>query len=601
MLERKCIIIAGEEAGPKSNKMGGIWNVIDAEVKTLAALFEDGTIDEEPKPRIFVASPYFDHSGVDWNKSLNRITDLSELDEFEPDEELKKVFTKLSEEGVDLVARSCNIKGIEIIYLLFKTNDYCRKTIEYKGKHVCLENKIKAEAYDLIGLDSRTYESMGNGNEYTHYLNISYAVSEFVRALVSIKEEESEKYSDRAISEFVTSLMPTLYVSLHCHEFGLFYAIARLEKLGVRVNSVATCHATIPGRAAGHRSIQKIRDNDSTWDAGVPINMAKLESLASYADVVTAVGDSTKKEISLFYGIDSIVVRNGIELDTESEEISWDKKNQCRNQIQEFLSEKLHKVHDGVPIDPEKIIPIFSLSRIEIDNKGYPDLLDSLVLLDRMIRIEIESSRLDEGYRVVCFIITAHGPKTNPPENFPIELPEEILIGSELRLQNMILERGLDAGRLVSGNRHVGAVFYPQWLSGNDGGLNMEVDEVMSGCIAGIFPSRYEPFLLTGLEAGKEATPSIVSKVCGFSDALKTLKRLVMGMGGVIVVDNITLPYIETIADYALTMDYFIETYTDDRIKYNLLCREANLLARDMNWRDPVKKYYEMLTGKRME
>jgi hypothetical protein len=74
-----------------------------------------------------------------------------------------------------------------------------------------------------------------------------------------------------------------------------------------------------------------------------------------------------------------------------------------------------------------------------------------------------------------------------------------------------------------------------------------------------------------------------------------------MGMGVVIVVDNITLPYIETIADYALTMDYFIETYTDDRIKYNLLCREANLLARDMNWRDPVKKYYEMLTGKRLE
>lgn len=601
MLERKYIIIAGEEAGPKSNKMGGIWNVIDAEVKTLAALLEDGTIDEEPKPRIFVASPYFDHSGVDWNKSLNRITDLSELDEFEPDEELKSVFTKLSEEGVDLFARSRNIKGIEIIYLMFKTNDYCRKTIEYKGKHVCLENKIKAEAYDLIGLDSRTYESMGNGNEYTHYLNMSYAVSEFVRTLVLIKEEEGKKYTDKAISEFVTSLMPTLYVSLHCHEFGLFYAIARLEKLGVRVNSVATCHATIPGRAAGHRSIQKIRDNDNSWDPEVPVNMAKLESLSAYADVVTAVGDSTKKEISLFYGIDSIVVRNGIELDTEREEISWDKKNQCREQIQEFMSEKLHNVHHGVPIDPEKIIPIFSLSRIEIDNKGYPDLLDSLVLLDRMIRIEIESSRLDEGYRVVCFIITAHGPKTNVPENFPIELPEEILIGSELRLQNMIMERGLDAGRLVNGNRHVGAVFYPQWLSSNDGGLNMEVDELMAGCIAGIFPSRYEPFLLTGLEAGKEATPSIVSKVCGFSDALKTLKRLVMGMGGVIVVDNITLPYIETIADYALTMDYFIETYTDDRIKYNLLCREANLLARDMNWREPVKKYYEMLTGKRLE
>ncbi|RNI09187.1 glycosyltransferase [Methanohalophilus halophilus] len=601
MIEHKYIIIAGEEAGPKSNKMGGIWNVIDAEMKTLAAMLEDGTIDEESIPRIFVAGPYFDHSGVDWNKSLNRITDLKELDSYEPDEVIKNVFSKLVEEGIELVARSQKIKNIEIIFLAFKTSDYCRKTIQYKGRPTCLENKIKAEAYDLIQLDSRTYENMANGNEYTHYLNLSYAISEFVRNLVCIKEKNFQKKTNREASEFVTSVMPTRYVSLHCHEFGLFYAIARLEKLCVRVNSVATCHATIPGRAAGHRSIQKIRENDNSLDPNTPINMAELESLSSYADVVTAVGDSTRKELKLFYGIDSIVVRNGIELDAEKEEISWDKKNRCRKQIQDFLANRLHEVHDGVPLVPEKIIPIFSLSRIEIDNKGYPDLLDSLVLLDRMIRMKIESLRLDEDYRIVCFIVAAHGPKNNLPNHFPIDLPEEILIGSELRLQSMIMEKGLEAERLLGGDRHVGAVFYPQWLSSNDGGLNMTVDELMAGCIAGIFPSRYEPFLLTGLEAGKEATPSIVSKVCGFSDALKTLKRLVMGMGGVIVVDNINLPYIETLADYALTMEYFIETYTDDLLKYNLLCREASLLAHDMNWQKPVKDYYEILTGDKIE
>ena len=128
----------------------------------------------------------------------------------------------------------------------------------------------------------------------------------------------------------------------------------------------------------------------------------------------------------------------------------------------------------------------------------------------------------------------------------------------------------------------------------------MDPDEVMSGCIAGIFPSRYEPFLLTGLEAGKEATPSIVSKVCGFSDALKTLKRLVMGMGGVIVVDNLNISYNETIMDYALSLDYFIDSYLHDRVKYNLLCQEAHLLAEDMNWEQPTMEYYELLTGKKI-
>ncbi|WP_440952197.1 glycosyltransferase [Methanococcoides sp. FTZ1] len=599
MIERKCIIIAGEEAGPKSNKMGGIWNVIDEEVKTLAEMLEDGTIEEENTPQIFVAGSYYGYSGSDWNKGLNRITDMSEFEEFEPDEELSMIIDELEEKGVEVIAGAKHIKGIEIIYLMFKTNDFCRKVVEYNGEHICLENKIKAEAYDLIGLDSLVYEGMGNRVEYTHYLNLSYAISEFVNTLVSFREEKTSTYEDELISEFASSLMPTLYVSLHCHEFGVFYAIARLKKIGVTINTVATCHATIPGRVAGHLSIQKIRDNDTEWGEGVPKNMATLESLSEYADVVTAVGDSTKKEIKLFYGIDSIIVRNGIDLQNADINEILDKKTKCRTRIQELTAEKIYNTHNSLKLLPEKIIPIFSISRIEVENKGYPDLLDSLVLLDRMVRIEIEAGSLDENYRVVCFIITAHGPKTNLPDNFPIKLTEEVLIGEEMRIQKMIESRKLECFRLPSGSRYVSAVLYPQWLSKNDGGFNMSVDEFMAGCVAGIFPSRYEPFLLTGLEAGKEATPSIVSKVCGFSDALKTVKRLVMGMGGVLVVDNIDQAYLETIADYALTMDYFIDTYTDDKTKYNFLCQEANLLAQDMNWHEPTKQYYEMLTRKK--
>jgi hypothetical protein len=41
MIER-WIILAAEEAGPASNKMGGIWNVVDAEAVTLARLVAKG-------------------------------------------------------------------------------------------------------------------------------------------------------------------------------------------------------------------------------------------------------------------------------------------------------------------------------------------------------------------------------------------------------------------------------------------------------------------------------------------------------------------------------------------------------------------------------
>lgn len=598
-MESRFIVIAGEEAGPKSNKMGGIWNVIDAEARNLAQMISDGVIGEDGKaPKIVVAGPYYGHAGADWNKGLNRITDMSGFSEYEPEGELLFALEQLGSRGIEAHTGSRKVGDVNIIYIMFKTNDFNMISSEYKGQRMFLSSRVKAEAYELTGLDSLHYEAMNNGMEYTHYLNLSYAISELVSLLADAGRSTVPGYTDRALSEFAASLLPSVEVSLHCHEFGVFYAAARLERLGVSVHTVATYHATIPGRVAGHQSIRKIRDKDSSWDSGVPVNFAKLESLSSYADVVTAVGDSTRKEVKLFYGIDAIVVRNGVDLD--SSDIDWPKKARNRKRIQEFLSENIYKVFNSKVIPPDRIVPIFSISRIEIENKGYPDLLDALVVLDRMVRTEIDAGHLDENFRVICFIVAAHGPKTNTPENFPIYLPEEILIGEEMRLQQMINSRGLECSRIPDGSRHVAAMLYPQWLSDHDGGLNMTTDEFMSGCIAGVFPSRYEPFLLTGLEAGKEATPSIVSKVCGFSDALSTLKRLVMGMGGVIVVDNINLSYIESIADYALAMDYFIDTYTDDKVKYNLLCQEASLLAKDMSWKAPVREYYELLTGTRM-
>jgi glycosyltransferase involved in cell wall biosynthesis len=595
MFERKWLVIAGEEAGPKSNKMGGIWNVIDAEATTLAALMSSGAIKEDLLPGIIVAGPYYGHSGVDWHKSLNRITDMSSFEPYDGDDELAEAMSAMKQKGMEVVSGIRHYKGIPIIYLMFKTNDFCRIMSEYMGTSMCLSDKVKAEAFSFIGLDSLKYEDMGNGQEYTHYLNLSYAISEFIRELLTIKAQRAKNFSDQKISEFAASLMPSMHVYLHCHEFGVFYVLARLHKLGLSVNSVATYHATLPGRTSGHHSLQKIRDNDGSWDPRVPENMAKLESLSAYADVVTAVGDSTSKEVKLFYGIDSIVVRNGI--DNNVMGVSLEKKKKCREKIQNFLSENIHKVYGGVSIPSKRILPIFSISRIEIENKGYPDLLDSLMLLDRMVKMEITAGQQDEDTRIVCFIIAAHGPKSNVPDGFPIKLPDELLQGEEMRLQRMIKERELEPGQLITGRRHVVAVLYPQWISDHDGGLNMNSDELMAGCIAGIFPSRYEPFLLTGLEAGKEATPSIVSKVCGFSDALASIKRLVMGMGGVIVVDNIDLPYNETVCDYALSMDYFLDTYIDDKVKYSLLCQEASLLAKEMNWLDPARKYYELLTG----
>jgi glycosyltransferase involved in cell wall biosynthesis len=590
---QRWIVLAGEEGGPSSNKMGGIWNVIDAESRTLASLVAEGKIDKDI--RILVAGPYYPTPGSDWNKGKNRVTDISGYEKLNMGPELDSVISSLTSAGIEVVAFLRKVADIPIGYLLFNTIYYQSRMTRWKNQDLTLNNAIKTEAYELAGLDSIQFERAHYGAEYTHYLDLSYAISEFVRSLTLIHEEVARKQEDKAVSEFARSVMPKVRVSLHCHEFGVFYALARLKKIGVPVRTVATLHATVPGRTAGYKTLQKIASNDSQVEPGTPLGFAALESLARYADVVTYVGDSTMKEAMLFHNLKGIVVRNGIEV--ESEDIDWDKKDQCRARIQKFLADNLYKICDGQCVDPANLIPLFTISRIEIENKGYPQLLDALVLQDHLLKHRIVGQRHAEDTRVICFLIAAHGPKAKEklPEGFPINLPPEVLVGDEIRIENMIKERGLDENELISGKRKVAALLYPQWVGPEDGGLAMTADEIMAGCIAGIFPSQYEPFLLTALEAGREGTPSIVSRAAGYSDALKKIKHRVPGLGGVIIVDNIEALQEETVLDYALAMDYFTWTYLEDEVKYRLLCEESFSLAKQFAWADPVMEYYRNL------
>ena len=155
----------------------------------------------------------------------------------------------------------------------------------------------------------------------------------------------TQKYGDKAVSEFAKSVMPKVRVSLHCHEFGVFYAAARLKKLGVPVRTVCTLHATVPGRTARLQVAAEDRPKRLQDGARHSMGFATLEALARYADAVTFVGDSTMKEAMLFYRLKGIVIRNGI--DVETKEIDWDKKDRCRAKIQKFLADNIYKYCDG--------------------------------------------------------------------------------------------------------------------------------------------------------------------------------------------------------------------------------------------------------------
>lgn len=544
------IVLAGEEAGPRSNKLGGIWNVIDAEAKNLVRIADDD---------IIVAGPYFERLGQDWSPN-NRITDISGFNEIKNE----NIIGAASSLEVGFVTG--NKDGIN--YILFNAEDCLNKTVEYNGQGMRLSDAVKAEAFELLGLDSLKYENTSYGKEYTHYLNLSYIISEFAKNL-------SQKD----------------LVSVHCHEFPVFYTLARLDRLKLPIKTVATFHATKVGRTYGAKAIEKLVRGDPSHPENIQHGLVELEKLAKYADVVTFVSDTTRSEARLFYGVDGIVVRNGIDL--ISEKIDWNKKTENLQRIRLFISRNLMRLN-GTIVEEEAIIPIYTISRLELENKGYPDLLDSLVILDRILHNRIDNGEIDE-VKVFCILITAHGPKDprKLPEGFPINLPDEILVGDELRLKRMIEERNLDYKHLK--RRSVCALPYPQWVRKNDGGFGMTIDEIASGCIAGIFPSRYEPFLLTALEACREASPVVISRACGFSGAVKELQKEKGIFGGVVLVDNVEQTYLQTITDFAFGLHVIIDAFLRDKAKDKMMCNVAFMLAREMNWEEPVRDYYEIL------
>ena len=554
------IIIAGEEAGP-ANKLGGVWNVIDAEARHMC-----GIADGE----VIVVGPFFEKLGQDWSPK-NRVT--SDHFPFKVGEEIEKAAKKV---GIPYVTGKAEVtyrcRGIEkrcyVNYVLFNVEYNLTKSIEYDGQKMRLSDAVKAEAYKLVGLNSLLYESKSYGREYTHYLNLSYAVSEFAKNLNDFGK-----------------------VAMHCHEYPVFYAAARLEKLKIPVKTVVTFHATKPGRVLGARVFERIRKNDPSLPPGVQEGLVELEKLARYADTATFVSDKTRAEARLFYGIDGIVIRNGIDVCCEA--IDWDFKDRCLGKIRSILARKLKDVY-GYEIDEESIIPIYTISRLELENKGYPDLLDSLVILDRILTNRINNGEIDE-VKVICLLITALGKKDpeSLPDGFPVDLPEELLVGDELTLKKMVDERKIGISKI--GKRSVCALPYPQWVGIDDGGLGMTIDEIAAGCIASIFPSRYEPFLLTALEACREACPVVISSACGFSGAVKELHRKKGIFGGVILIDNINQSYLEVITDYAFGLHVIIDAFMRDKSKDRMMCSTAFVLACEMNWEEPVRKYYEIL------
>jgi glycogen(starch) synthase len=71
----------------------------------------------------------------------------------------------------------------------------------------------------------------------------------------------------------------------------------------------------------------------------------------------------------------------------------------------------------------------------------------------------------------------------------------------------------------------VKVIFYPIYLNGADGILDLNYYEVMQGSHLGVFPSFYEPWGYTPLEAGALGVSSITSDLAGFGQYISHVRK----------------------------------------------------------------------------
>ena len=157
-------------------------------------------------------------------------------------------------------------------------------------------------------------------------------------------------------------------------------------------------------------------------------------------------------------------------------------------------------------------------------------------------------------------------------------------------LQNMrdaIIDAIGDARLTNSEDDRVKIVFYPTYLGEDDKLLNLSLQEALQGCHLGVFPSYYEPWGLTPLEAAAEGVAAITSDLSGVGRFLKQLPQ------------NPEYPGIFTLNRFETSDSKAIGQLTDLLYRYSTLSRKervenkinARKLADSCDWKDLADNY----------
>ena len=372
---------------------------------------------------------------------------------------------------------------------------------------------------------------------------------------------------------------------------GLLYINNRLPQIA----TIFTTHATSIGRSiAGN--MKPLYDYLFAYNGdqmAMELNMQSKHSIekqtAMHVDCFTTVSDITAKECLELIGkpVDC-VLPNGFEdgFVPGSAAIFSRKRKAARRKLLGVANALL-----GEDLDDDTLI-VSTSGRYEFRNKGVDVYIESM---NRLLRDK------DLKKKVVAFI-EVPGWVGEPRADLKARLESDKKFDTPLevpQITHWLHEMSHDnvLGMMKYYDMHnrkdemVKVIFLPCYLDGKDGILNMTYYDIVLGNDLCIYPSYYEPWGYTPLEAVAFKVPCITTDLAGFGQWVNSeLGHYGEISEGVKVIHRTDYNYSEvadTIKDTVAQFSNFTKKQVDEAR------RNAGAIAKKALWSEFIKYYYE--------
>lgn len=519
------------------NKVGGIYAVLSTRANTLQKVMND---------RIIFIGPdcWHDKENIYFNEDNTIFTDWRE---------------KATEEGLKIKTGRWNVPG-EPIAILVDFEQYYEK-----------KNEIYGKLWEDFNVDS--LHAYGDYDEASMF---SYAAAKVVESFYNHYLNSNDKVIYHG-NEWMTGL-------------GLLYIKKHLPQIA----TIFTTHATSIGRsiAGNNKPLYDYLFAYNGDQMAAELNMQSKHSIekqtAHNVDCFTTVSQITANECKelLDKPVD-VILPNGFEDDFIPKAATFTRKRKAaRKKVLDVANALL-----GTDLDDNTLI-ISTSGRYEFRNKGVDVYIEAM---NRLLRDK------ELNKKVLAFIEVpgwCGEPRQDLLERLqsgkkydtPLDVPMVTHWLHNMSHDNVLsMLKFLDMQNRKDDN--VKLIFLPCYLDGNDGIINISYYDIVLGNDLCVYPSYYEPWGYTPLEAVAFKVPCITTDLAGFGLWANSEKGAYCEIeDGVKVIHRTDYNYSE-VADAIKDTVAKFSNFNDKQIK--AARTKAYNLSKKALWSEFIKYYYQ--------